>query len=178
MIRNCRLGHAQSLCNPVLGYAEAVHADVPHRFLLLPSSHSPRLVIKPPPTSSRRLPMEIPFSIYDRYSFRASPILSPSQVILFTNVSHSVPLHDTVDFPSSGLSWLVCGESGSLCTLCTYVPHSYHSVNGIFKSFLIPGFKLSYLPLGQLAEMASVIKYTALTALCAPHCRNYRKYQF
>jgi hypothetical protein len=35
MIRNCLLGHAQSLCNPVLGYAAAVHADVSHRFLLL-----------------------------------------------------------------------------------------------------------------------------------------------
>ncbi len=40
MVRYCLLGHAQSLFNPVLryaeaGYAEAVHADVSHRFLLL-----------------------------------------------------------------------------------------------------------------------------------------------
>jgi len=42
---------------------------------------SPKLLIKPPPTNSGRLPIEILFSIYDRYSFRASPIFSPSQVI-------------------------------------------------------------------------------------------------
>jgi len=35
MVRYCLLGHAQSLFNPVPGYAEAVHAYVSHRFLLL-----------------------------------------------------------------------------------------------------------------------------------------------
>jgi len=41
----------------------------------------PRLLIKPPPTISGRLPMEIPFSTYNLYSFRVSPILFQSQVI-------------------------------------------------------------------------------------------------
>lgn len=44
MVRYCLLGHAQSLFNPVLGYAEAVHADVPHYIWVLSFGHEARLI--------------------------------------------------------------------------------------------------------------------------------------